>query len=337
MATNLMSEAVSQDNVDGPSGSVRLADRIAPLASASQPFTIWTAAKIAVLVAIIVWMDRRQFPMMFKTWLTDPNWSHGFLIPLFSVYLIYTRWGEIMAAPRKASIVGLVAVIITGFLHIVPYMVQNPWSGQITMVLLATALVLYLAGWHVLKYLWLPILFLIFAMPISQSIYNSTALTLQNVAATWSARALQLFAVPVDHSGSTLWVTTMAGNVVPLRVEEACSGVRLLMAFVALSVAMAYMADRPIWQRVTLVLMGIPVAIACNVLRVVITCMMFIIGKEQFGKDFMHTFTGMVMLIPAVAILWLAGLIMQKLFIEEEIEDDQEDAGAQPAQAGGQQ
>ncbi len=334
-----MNKEVSQDDAGRPCGPARLADRIAdPLALATrQPFTVWTGAKIAILAALIVWMDRQQFPLMFKTWRTDPNWSHGFLIPLFSIYLIYTRWGEIMAAPRKVSLVGLVAVILVGALHIYPYKIQSPWAGQVTMAFLATALVLYLAGWHVLKYLWLPILFLLFAMPVSQSIYNSVALQLQNLAATWSTVALQLFGVSVDVSGSTLWVTTVTGDVVPLRVEEACSGVRLLMAFVALSVAMAYMADRPIWQRVVLVGMGIPVAIACNVLRVVITCTMFIIDKEEFGKDFMHTFTGMVMLIPAVAMLWLAGLVMQKLFIEEEIEDDQDEASPQPIQTGGQQ
>ncbi len=97
---------------------------------------------------------------------------------------------------------------------------------------------------------------------------------------------------------------------------------RLLMAFLALSVAMAYMAERPVWQRVVLVLMGIPVAIASNVLRVTFTCLMFVIDKRQFGEDAMHEFTGMLTLIPAALMLWGIAKIMDALFIESDEDGD---------------
>lgn len=307
-------------------GSVRLSDRVADTGglAARQPFTVWTWAKIIILGGIIIGMNRHQFPLMVKTWWRDPNWSHGFLIPLFSIYLIYVRFGEIIAAERKVCLWGLAAVGIVGILHVYPYRIQNAWACQVTMVMLATGVVLYLSGRQAFKLLWLPILFLVFAMPVSQTIYNNVAFRLQNLAADWAAITLRIFTVQVDVRGSTLYLIDLAGEEKTLGVEEACSGVRLLMAFVALSVAMAYMADRPIWQRVILVGMGIPVAIACNILRVVITCVMYIIGQQQFGEKFMHEFTGMLMLIPAVGMLWLAGLIMRKLFVEEEIDDDED-------------
>ena len=328
---------MSQDNAKSVVGPARLADRITDTLSpgARQAFTAWTAVKIAIIGALIVVMNRQQFPILYRTWLRDPNWSHGFLIPLFSIYLIYVRFGEIMAARRQVCLWGLIAVIAAGALQVFPYRIQNPWSAQIAMVLLATALVLHLAGWQVFKFLWLPILFLVFAMPVSQAIYTDVAFRLQNVAAYWATKVLELCTVQVQTRGSTLFVVNLQGREVPLTVEEACSGVRLLMAFVALSVAMAYMAERPIWQRVVLVLMGIPVAIACNVLRVVITATMFIIGREEFGKHFMHSFTGMMMLIPAVGMLWLVGWVLQRLFVEEDVEDDQDDQPApETAHAG---
>jgi len=317
---------VPKDNAEIAPRPGRLVDRIADSRSLAprQPFTWATWTKIAILGGMLVLINRHQFPLLVKTWLSDPNWGHGFLIPLFSIYLIYTRFSEIMSAKRKACLWGLALVIVAGALQIYPYRIQNPWTAQIGMVLLAVSLVFYLAGWQMFKYLWLPIFFLIFALPVSQSIYNSVAFKLQLLAAKWAAGLLKLFMVKVAVTGSTLFVTDIHGIRRALEVEEACSGIRLLMAFVALSVAMAYMAERPIWQRVILVLLGIPVAIACNILRVAITCSMFVIDKRQFGEKFMHEFTGMIMLIPAVAMLWLAGLFMNKLFIEEEIEPDQD-------------
>jgi exosortase/archaeosortase family protein len=114
----------------------------------------------------------------------------------------------------------------------------------------------------------------------------------------------------------------MEGKQIPLSVEEACAGVRLLMAFVALSVAMAYMTARPVWQRVVLVLMGIPVAIAANVLRVAGTCAFFVWGYDEFGKDLMHDFAGLLTLIPAAVMLWLLAKLMDAMFVEVDDEDD---------------
>jgi exosortase len=113
-------------------------------------------------------------------------------------------------------------------------------------------------------------------------------------------------------------IVSLSGTHWPLNVVEACSGMRLLMAFMALGVATAYLEDRPIWQRVVLVLLGIPVAIVCNVVRVSITGVMYVLDKPQLGQGFMHDFTGILMLVPAFAMLWAVGWVLQGLFIEED-------------------
>ena len=85
------------------------------------------------------------------------------------------------------------------------------------------------------------------------------------------------------------------------------------LSALALSVAMAYLTDRPIWQRVVLVGMGVPVAVFANVLRVGITTVMFYLDKPELGQDFMHEFTGLLMLIPAALALWLIAWLMERL------------------------
>ncbi len=303
----------------------RLADQFARAGAPGehQPISLWTWAKIIILAGLIVWINHEQFiSQMFEKWRDDVNWSHGFLIPLFSLYLLYVRYDEIRAAERKVCWWGLIPVAFFGYLQVYGYKIQNPWSCQLAMLFLTVSLILFLGGRAMFKLLWLPVLFMAFAMPIPGSIYNVVALKLQNIAAAGSAAILELFNTDIVRKGSTIYVKTLTGQEHPLRVEEACSGMRLLMAFLALSVAMAYMAERPVWQRVVLVLMGIPVAIASNVLRVTFTCLMFVIDKRQFGEDAMHEFTGMLTLIPAALMLWGIAKIMDALFIESDEDGD---------------
>jgi len=294
--------------------------------SFTESFPPVTILKVVVLVGLLVAMNYRQFPALVLAWKDDANWSHGFMIPLFSLYLIYVRRDELLAAKRRTSLWGIPLIVLAGIGQVLSYWIRNPWSSQVTMILLALGLVLYLAGWDILRLTWLPITFLVFAMPIPGIYYGRIALPLQNLAAKYSANIMQLFGVQIDVAASSLRLISTSGRSYPLLVEEACSGVRLLMAFLALSVAMAYLADRPVWQRVILVLLGIPVAIACNVLRVTITCLMYYLDMPQLGQDFMHEFTGLLMLIPAFFMLWLVGWVLGNLFIE--VEEDQLEAGS---------
>jgi len=122
-------------------------------------------------------------------------------------------------------------------------------------------------------------------------------------------------------------------------VAEACSGMRLLMAFFALGVATAYLEMRPIWQRIVLVTAALPIAVLCNVLRVTITCSMYYIDQPELGQGVLHNFAGMLMLIPAFGMLWVLGWLLNRLFVDvEEEEDDQAEMtpSAGPAGAEGQ-
>jgi exosortase len=130
--------------------------------------------------------------------------------------------------------------------------------------------------------------------------------------------------VEITRKASNLQLTSVAGKVCDLTVAEACSGMRLLMAFFALGVATAYLGVRPLWQRLTMVVAAIPIAVVCNVLRVAITGWMFYIDRPEWGKGILHTATGMLMLIPAFLLLWILGLLLEavrwlgnRLFVEE--------------------
>ncbi|MBS3735160.1 MAG: exosortase/archaeosortase family protein [Phycisphaerae bacterium] len=305
--------------------SGRLADLVAAPTAAprfSQAFPPATLAKIAVITALFVWLTAWQYEGLVTRWIIDTNWSHGFIIPLFSMFLIYLRWDELLRAPRRTCLWGLPIVllaIVGMFAGVWP--LPNAMLQRANMVFLLFGLVLYLAGPHVIRLTWLPILFLLFAVPLPDLIYGRIAGPLQEVAASGSTFLLRLFGVQIHATRSHLRLLSVNGNVHNLTVAEACAGMRLLMAFAALGVAMAYVETRPLWQRITLVLAGIPIAVLCNVVRVTITSTMYVLDKPELGDDFMHHFTGMLMLIPALVLLWLLSKLLQALFVEDEEED----------------
>jgi exosortase len=299
-----MNDKIRYDTGKASKGS--LAEMVAetPALSFSESFPPETCARIVLLAGLLIWLNFWQFRIMVRTWMDNGNWSHGFLIPLFSIYFLYSRRDELFMAKRRTCFWGL-PLMVMGILIVVVglYIYETVWKGfticHIGMIPTVMGLVLYLAGPKVLRVVWLPILFLIFAMPLPSTTYSQIALPLQNLAAAASAAILKLCGVDITVKQSALKLISVSGVTRDLTVAEACSGVRMLVAFMALGVAMAYLDDKPIWQRVLLVVMGVPIAVACNVLRVVITSTAYVQDHPEFGTKFMHSFTGMLMLIPA--------------------------------------
>lgn len=317
------------------SGSASLADlvvlpRQVGMAESFPPSTLW---KIGILAALFTFLNLWQFKWLWAKWLGDPNWSHGFVIPLFSLYLLYSRRSELFAARRKPFVPGLFLMLFClalEFLGIWP--IRNYWVSQIAMVGVIFGLVLYLGGLRVMRVAWLPILFLFFALPIPELLYARFSLPLQNIAAKGAMVIVRLMGVDISNNASSLHLTSQSGVPRDLTVAEACSGMRLLMAFLALGVATAYLDYKPLWQRVILVGAAIPIAVFCNTLRVSITCWMYYIDKAELGQDFMHYFTGVLMLIPALGMLWALSWLLKWTLVD--VEEDEE-TPAPPAGQGG--
>ena len=301
-----------------------------------QVFPQGTCAKVGVLAILFCGLNFWQFGKLAGLWQHDANWSHGFLIPLFSLYLLYVRWDELTTAKRKVCLWGL-PILLGGIAVMVVsvHPISNLWLAQLSMIPMLLGLVLYLAGAQILRVAWLPIVYLALAMPIPDILYQDIALPLQNLAAWGTTGILQLFGVEIETTASNLTIKSISGKEYPLLVVEACSGVRSLMAFVALSVAMAYIDDRPTWQRVVLVASSLPITVFCNIIRVAVTSTMFVIDRPELGKDFMHTFVGMALLVPALLMLLGLGWLLRNLFVEHEEEHDPESKAERPAAEDG--
>ena len=291
-----------------------------------QPISREGWAKIAILGVLFLALNSWQFPNLYYQWML-PNWQHGWAIPAFALLMLFLRRHDLMAAPREADArsVGLgVAVIILGMaVEAAGVVVGTRFISGAGMIITLLGLVWYMCGWAVLARTAVPIMFLIFAIPLPDSIYKGISFPLQNFAAGAASSLLSGFGVRLEVSASAMNVWGQGGKMYPLTVEEACSGIRSMMAFMALGVVFAYLEERPVWQRITLVLIIIPVAIFVNVLRVMITAGMFVIDQPNLGRDFMHEFTGLLMLIPAALIMAGIWWVLKKIYTDEEEEEDE--------------
>jgi exosortase len=330
-----MTELPTRGQRIAPARPPSLADMVAPQvqAPARAPMATDAWIKVAIVTGLVVLMSYDQLIGLVAVWAHDSNWTHGFLIPLFSAYLLYSRRNELAAARRKSCIWGLPIVILALVLQVLcVYPIRNDWFYQLNLIVLALGLVLYVGGTEIFRLTWLPIAFLAFGMPLPARLYTMMAYPLQELAAKSSFVLMRLCGAQIENVASSLTVVGLSGKTYSLEVAEMCSGMRSLMAFLALGVAMAYLEDRPNWHRVVFVLSAIPIAICCNILRVTITSCMYLIDQPDFGSGFMHEVTGMIMLVPAFGMLWLVGKVLQSLFVETE-DDDDESRSDEPSNA----
>jgi len=276
--------------------------------------------KIVLVAGLFYFLFQREINGIVSQWVENPNWSHGFLIPFFSLYFMNQRKHELLNVPMRPSWLGLV-LLVCGILFYPLNLVHFQYGYLTPLGMVATlgAIVLFLGGWELVRHLWLPVGFLIFAVPLPERYYVRLTMPMRHLAAQVAGGLLNLVGdVQATVGGVVIDVIYKGQHVEPaLNVADACSGMRLLMAFVALGVAMAYLHYRPIWQRAVLLASTIPIAIFCNIVRVTVTGFIYILLEPQYGQGIYHSLLGLAMLPLAMVLYGFLAWFMSSLFVTE--------------------
>jgi exosortase len=277
--------------------------------------------KIFTIALLVCYLFRSELRMLVQDWLADSSWSHGFLIPLFSLYFINQHKREILNLRARTNYLGLVFLVLVVLFYFFNLISPSGYAYFRSLSILAAlgAIVLFLGGWRLVKYTWLPIGFLVFAVPFPQRYYVSLTTPMQKLSATVAGAFLGMVGgIETTVNGIVIDVVYQGQRLEPsLNVAEACSGMRLLMAFLALGVAMAYLHYRPFWQRLVLLASTIPIAIFCNFVRVTITGFIFVLVHPRYTQGIYHDMLGIAMLPLAFALYGCLAWFMSSLFVEE--------------------
>ncbi len=282
---------------------------------------VHNCVKILIISGLFCYLFHNEIDRIVHRWLTDSSWSHGFLIPLFSLYFINQHKQEILSLQTRPNYLGLFFLIC----WIVFYALNGAspsgyaYLQPISMIAVLGAVVLFLGGWRLVKYTWLPIAFLVFAVPLPRRYYVAFTMPMRHLAARVAAVLLNFISgLEATVSGVIIDVIYKGQHLEPaLNVAEACSGMRLLMAFLALGVAMAYLHYRPVWQRIILLASTIPIAVFCNIVRVTVTGFIYVLIHPKYTQGIYHDILGLAMLPLAFALYGFLAWFMTSLFIEE--------------------
>ena len=179
---------------------------------------------------------------------------------------------------------------------------------------------LLIAGWRVFRRVFWILLFLFLMVPLPARVHNLISLPLQSIATTGSVVLLEACGTSVSQQGN---IVTLNGDTA-LAVAEACSGLRMLIAFVIAAALIAYLVKRPRWQKAVLLASSIPVAVICNVIRIFATALLMLYVDSKVGQKFFHDIGGFVMIAIAVSLLFGEIRLMDRLIVSE--------SGPQPGQ-----
>jgi len=201
-----------------------------------------------------------------RQWWDDPNYGHGFFVPVFAGFVLWSERDRWRALTYRPNNFGLAIMLFAIGLRVLGMLGAELFTARLSLVILIAGIVLFLAGRQVLRSIAFPIGYLLFMIPLPAIVYYQLTLPLQLWASRLGATGLVALGIHTVRQGNLLLLPNCTLNVV-----EACSGIRSLLSLLAAVVAYGYLAEPSTWKRSLLAVASIPIAIATNGLRLVAT------------------------------------------------------------------
>lgn len=242
-------------------------------------------------------------------WTTDENYSHGFLVPFISAYFAREAYRRGPIADRPATWLGLPLLIFAVLINLATVIVPVPFVADLSFLIALAGVCTLLLGVAATRRFGFAIGFLIFMVPLPLALYSMVASPLQLMVSRVASRMLGAMGVPVLCNGNLI---TLPGDI-QMFVAEACSGMRQLTGFLALTTAVVYMTQRPLWHRAILVLSSVPIAMTANVIRVTSTgCIMYYLDPK-LAEGAYHTAEGLVMMGLGLGLLYSLSWVLDQV------------------------
>jgi exosortase len=246
---------------------------------------------------------------LFHSWLKNDYYSHGFLIPLISGYLVYKDRGRLSRLAVKPSLHGIPLAAAGVVIFILDrYVWDVLFLSSISMLIFMTGGVLLVLGKKHLKVLLFPILFLLFMIPIPDPILDIVIGPLQLLASMIGGIILRVLGVPVLREGIYLHLAPFA-----VKVDKTCSSMHSVIALSALSLIIGYIMMNSIPKRCIIVASSVPLAILANGCRLVLIIILALWRGQGIFESFFHPLSGKLFFIIALSILVMEAAVLNRI------------------------
>jgi exosortase D (VPLPA-CTERM-specific) len=262
----------------------------------SRQVRAWVLGCFAVFVAAIAF--RGALLELVRRWTAQEEYSHGFLIPLVAAWLLWTRRAALLASIGQPAWSGTLLILLALFMHGIGALSAIFLLSQLAFIVALLGIALSIGGFSLLRVAFLPIIFLIFAIPLPYFIDANLSLHLQLISSQLGVFFIRLFHIPVYLDGNLIDLGTYK-----LQVVDACSGLRYLFPLLSLSFLAAYLFDAPIWQRALVLLSSIPITIAMNGFRIGVVGVTMDRWGPRMADAALHFLEGWIIFVASALLL----------------------------------
>lgn len=262
-----------------------------------SPNLVWRSVLIGTLLMAVYW---RVLAKLVTDWWRIPDFSHGFLVPIFAAYLVWAKRKALSETRIVPNWAGVAVIAMALLLLLLGVYGAELFVSRLSLVILLTGLTLCFGGSQFLKELRFVLLVLLLAIPIPSIIFNEITLPLQILASKLASALLPLFGVPVLREGNVIELPSMK-----LEVAEACSGIRSLISLFTLSIFYGYFLEKSFARRAILALASVPIAIAANAVRILGTGLCVQYWDPDKALGFFHEFSGWLMFLVSLVCLFI--------------------------------
>jgi exosortase len=298
-AGSVQAESLTADPLPAP--AISLGRPVAPSARQWLPYAI-----IALLLGILYYKIAAK--LVFD-WYDLPDYSHGFLVPFFALFLLWDNRAAVRQTPLKPTWSGISLIFFGLVVLILGVYGADLFLSRISFLILLAGLISTFFGWKMLKTVRFPLFVLLLAIPFPAIVFNQITFPLQLLASQVASTILPYLGVPVLQEGNVINLPVM-----PLEVAEACSGIRSLMSLFTLSLFYGYFLERTTLRRTILALASIPIAVTANAARIVGTGLCVQYWDPDKALGFFHEFSGWVMFVISLSCLYLLHRVMRLVF-----------------------
>jgi exosortase len=267
-----------------------------------------------VILAAILAVFFPTLGKLSQRWNSDPQYSHGYLVPFFSLFLAWSRRATLPTSGLRLRFLGFALVGVAVGLKIAAETANFDLLEDSSLVLAIAGATLASFGWEVFRWALAPLLFLLLMVPLPDAVSKFARKPLRRLGTLAGVVLMQVMGLAAFASGNTIELA----NGSRVGVAEACSGLRMLMVFVALAVAMALLSERPIWERLLLVVSSVPIALISNILRIVATGVLYSQVEDEGVREMAHDVFGWAMMPLGLVLLMGVSWILSHLLIVEQ-------------------
>jgi exosortase len=262
------------------------------------------------LAGLLAWVFWPSLVELAEVWESDPQYSHGYLVPLFAVGLLWLRRDRCDWATMKPNWWGVILVAAGCAVRLAGGHYYYFWLERTAFLPVVVGTVLTLGGTAALRWSWPSLAFLVFMFPMPSGMAAALAHPLQRIGTLASSYLLELCGIPAVTEGNVILLRQ-----VDLGVVEACSGLRMLTTFFATSAAVALLSRQALLVRVLVFASAAPIAIAVNVLRITATGILYETAGPRLAELVFHDLAGWLMIPAALIMLLLVHRYLSHLIV----------------------